>query len=191
MTWQPLPFPGPGNGQYLPGPIWGAHTLGLVLTRVQVRGAEVHQLLTGPSWRKNQGEAGEKLPLPLCPLPGSRQQKPPADAEAGPTLSREWGSGHAHQPPPPHRHSMPAYPHTAGGTGKCSCPGRPRRCLHWHMRAPHSRLCSPHRSVLRSQSDRSTWAGERERQVGPWPLVSITPEFWCLLTVRPLLGAGG
>lgn len=67
MTWQPLPFPDPGNGQHLPGPIRGAHTLGLVLTRVQVRGAEVHQLLTGPSWRKNQGEAGEKLSLPPAP----------------------------------------------------------------------------------------------------------------------------
>lgn len=32
-----------------PGPIRGAYTLGFVLTRVQIQGAEVHQLLTGPS----------------------------------------------------------------------------------------------------------------------------------------------
>jgi len=32
-----------------PGPVWSPHTLGLVLTWVQIRGAEVHQLLTGPS----------------------------------------------------------------------------------------------------------------------------------------------
>lgn len=51
-----------------------------MLTRVQIRGAEVHQLLTGPSWGKNE-EEGEKLP----PRSGRQlAQQKPAGSEGGP-----------------------------------------------------------------------------------------------------------
>lgn len=123
-----------------------------MLTWVQVWGAEVHQLLTGPSWGKNKVEAGEKLPPPCSWW--LTQQKPLADSEAGP------------QPFCPQERALAspwtlnaAYLHTAGGTGRCSCPRHPHRCPHWHMRAPHSHLCSPDRLVLQSQWDKSTCKG--------------------------------
>lgn len=94
-------------------------------------------------------------------------------------------------------HSHPTYPHTAGGTGTCSCPRHPHRCPHWHTCAPHSRWCSPRRWVLQSQPGRSTCgAGEEGEETHGWSgslglLVHIiVPEFRSLLQARPLLHAG-
>lgn len=102
------------------------------------------------------------------------QQKPPAGTEAGPQPSARRTSLSSPQTPEP-RHS---YLSTAGGTGRCSCPRRPRRCPRWHRSAPHSRPCLPRRSVLQSRWGRST-CGEQGEVGGPTARVAAFLRHWC------------
>lgn len=52
------PSPCPGSRQHSPGPIWGAHTPGLVLARIQIQGTEIYQLLAGSSYWEKKKQRG-------------------------------------------------------------------------------------------------------------------------------------
>lgn len=178
--------------------------MGLMLTRVQIWSAEVHQQLTGPSWGKDGGSRREAAPrAPPGGQPSRNLLQAPRQGRSllpiGPGLrALVLSSPQTFEP----RHT---YLSTAGGIGRCSCPRRPRKCPHWHRSAPHNRPCLPHRSVLQNRWGRSTcgeqgemggptarWQPSRGTGVSLWPVVkSISPEFQSLLWIRPLLDAEG
>ena len=117
-----------------------------------------------------------------CPPSSTRrpaQQKAPAGTEAGPQPSADRTRPQGTGPPLPLTpEPYHAYPSTAAGTGRCSCPRRPHRCPHWHRSAPHSRPCLPRRSALQSRWGRST-CGEQGEVGGPTARVTAFLRHWC------------
>lgn len=181
MTCRPMPFPGPRNGQHWTWAHRGAHTLGLMLTWVQIwseKSTSSSQALPGEKRWGSRREAAPESCQAASPAESScrHRGRAPSLLPIGPGLRTLGLSFLTSLSPATSTRS------TAGGTGRCgsaSTPAHTGAPIGTQCDAPYSHPCLPCRLALQSQWGRSTCGGEQREVAGPTARVAAFLRHWC------------